>query len=128
PVRHRPPPAPGRNTRRPAGPPPRPAVPAHVPHPVLALRDGHRAHAQPRPGRIPLDPPHQPAPHTHPPAAQRPRTRRRRPGRLRTTMTTLKPVARRALLAAFASQGHTLRRTRGGFVSTPVQVKTSTAV
>lgn len=43
-------------------------------------------------------------------------------------MTTLKPVARRALLAAFASQGHTLRRTRGGFVSTPAQVKTSTAV
>jgi hypothetical protein len=40
----------------------------------------------------------------------------------------LQPVAKRALMAAFASQGHTLRRTRGGFVSTPVQVKTSTAV
>ncbi|MFC6351269.1 hypothetical protein H7691_06550 [Stenotrophomonas sp. CW117] len=40
----------------------------------------------------------------------------------------LQPVAQRALLAAFASQGHTLRRTRGGFVSTPAQVTTSTAV
>jgi hypothetical protein len=40
----------------------------------------------------------------------------------------LQPVAKRALLAAFASQGHALRRTRGGFVSTPVQVKTSKAV
>ena len=40
----------------------------------------------------------------------------------------LQPVAKRALLAAFASQSNTLRRTRGGFVSTPVQVKTSTAL
>lgn len=40
----------------------------------------------------------------------------------------LQPVARRALIAALGSQGHALRRTRGGFVSTPAQVKTSTAV
>lgn len=40
----------------------------------------------------------------------------------------LKPVARRALLAAFHAQGHTLRRTRGGFAGIPAQIKTSSTV
>ncbi|MBD9368824.1 hypothetical protein [Xanthomonas sp. XNM01] len=40
----------------------------------------------------------------------------------------LQPVVRRALLAAHASQGHTLRRTRGGFAGLPAQVRTSAPV
>lgn len=38
----------------------------------------------------------------------------------------LQPVAQRALLAAFAAQGLTLRRTRGGYAGLPAQITTST--
>ena len=37
----------------------------------------------------------------------------------------LQPVARRALLAAHASQGRALRRTCGGFVAVPAAIQTS---
>ncbi len=37
----------------------------------------------------------------------------------------LQPVARRALLAAHASQGRALRRTRGGFAAVPAEIQTS---
>ncbi len=37
----------------------------------------------------------------------------------------LQPVAQRALLAAFNSPGHRLRRAAGGFVGAPAKVRTS---
>jgi len=37
----------------------------------------------------------------------------------------LQPIARRALLAAFQSSGHALRRARGGFATAPADIKTS---
>lgn len=37
----------------------------------------------------------------------------------------LQPVARRALLAAHASQGRALRRTKGGFTAVPAQIQSS---
>lgn len=37
----------------------------------------------------------------------------------------LQPVARRALLAAHASQGRALRRTKGGFTAVPAQIHSS---
>ncbi|MGV8959232.1 MAG: hypothetical protein ACOH1V_02435 [Stenotrophomonas sp.] len=42
-------------------------------------------------------------------------------------MPTLQPVAKRALLAAHAAQGRTLRRTRGGFAGLPAQITTSSS-
>ncbi len=37
----------------------------------------------------------------------------------------LQPVARRALIAAYHSQGQSLRRTRGGFAGMPREIRTS---
>ncbi len=37
----------------------------------------------------------------------------------------LQPIAQRALLAAFHSPGHALRRARGGFTTPPATIKTS---
>ena len=37
----------------------------------------------------------------------------------------LQPIAQRALLAAFHSPGHALRRARGGFTTPPAEIRTS---
>jgi len=40
----------------------------------------------------------------------------------------LQPLAKQALLAAFAAQGKRLHKTRGGFAGIPAQVTTSTRI